>query len=69
LSLSTTERPSHIFDNYAADRPAEELYVNQGAVAQEQYDLLIERGNRKPIKIRTYSALIPEFASMLKQIS
>ena len=35
--LSTSERPSFIFDNYPADWPTKEFYVNQGA---EQYDRL-----------------------------
>jgi hypothetical protein len=38
--LSTTERPSYIFENYPADWPAEEFYVNQGTVTHEQYDHL-----------------------------
>ena len=38
--LSTSERPSFIFDNYSPDWPAEEFYVNQGAVTAEQYDRL-----------------------------
>jgi hypothetical protein len=45
--LSTSERPSFIFENYPADWPAEEFYVNQGAVSKEQQDHLrdlIENG-------------------------
>jgi hypothetical protein len=38
--LSTSERPSFIFDNYPADWPDQEFYVNQGTVTREQYDLL-----------------------------
>ena len=38
--LSTSERPSFIFDNYPADWPAKAFYVNQGAVTRQQYDRL-----------------------------
>src|SRR5207249_2705801 len=47
LMLSTSERPTSIFNDYPKDWPHEEFYVNQGAVTPEQYqrlEALIESG-------------------------